>query len=340
MKYGSLITTSINIGDEIQSIASRRFLPHVDYLVHRERSDQFRSADGEKVKVIMNHFWLHSPKHFPPSDCIEPLFVSFHIKHTIRNDEFFTPKVISYFKMHEPIGCRDTSTVECLKSRGIDAYFTGCVTTTLLPNEKLKGKCVSDYILCVDIPPEAVEIVRKRTNKRVISISRMQTPAFSIERRFELAKFTLFLYHNADCVITSGLHVALPSTAFGVPVLMLINPVPGRAERFSGLDDLFHCAEVEDFISRPDLYDVNNPPENPEAIDGIREPLEKKCAAFTGFDSHRSVFEDDYNPTLAIAGIMPYDSEILPKMLMFAGKRSLLKAAYWKYTGKKDKHDF
>ena len=34
-------------------------------------------------------------------------------------------------KKYEPIGCRDLKTTDKLKNKGIDAYFSGCLTTTI-----------------------------------------------------------------------------------------------------------------------------------------------------------------------------------------------------------------
>ena len=165
-KYGLLKTGSYNIGDEIQCIATTRFLPQVDVLVNREYTDLFKSDGRDKVKLIMNHWWLHQNKHFPPADSIDPLFVSFHLKHSLRTIKFLRGGVLEYFQAHEPIGCRDNGTAEFLKSNGIRAYFSGCLTTTLLPNPLLKHKYVDDYILCVDAPEVVVNAVRNRTDKK------------------------------------------------------------------------------------------------------------------------------------------------------------------------------
>ena len=73
-KYGVIKYSSINIGDEVQSVAAMRFLPQIDYYVQRERIDQFKSDSGEKVKLIMNAWWMWDYAHFPPSKDIEPLF--------------------------------------------------------------------------------------------------------------------------------------------------------------------------------------------------------------------------------------------------------------------------
>lgn len=178
MKYGLLTTASYNIGDEIQCLAAYRFLPRVDYLIHRERTDKFQSV--EPVFTIMNHWWLWDSKHFPPSVSISPLYVSFHLQYRLRNDKFMSKKTIAHFKRHEPIGCRDKGTADFLKGKGIDAYFSGCMTTTLLPNPRLKHKYLDDYILCVDVPQNVVNAIKQRTDKKVICIEREQNVCFFI----------------------------------------------------------------------------------------------------------------------------------------------------------------
>ena len=78
--FGLIKYTSFNIGDEIQSLAASRFLPNIDYYINRERTDKFKSDQEEKVKVIMNAWWMWQSKHFPPSEDIDPLLISMHIQ--------------------------------------------------------------------------------------------------------------------------------------------------------------------------------------------------------------------------------------------------------------------
>jgi len=60
-------------------------------------------------------------------DSVIPIFVSFHLnKPSLLNDN-----VVTYLKTHEPIGCRDWTTVYMLKSKGIKAFFSGCLTMTI-----------------------------------------------------------------------------------------------------------------------------------------------------------------------------------------------------------------
>ncbi len=337
-KFGVIKYSSINIGDEIQSVAAMRFLPQVDYYIHRERTDQFKSADHEKVKLIMNAWWMQEPKHFPPSKDIDPLFVSFHFRYD-RRDVFLTDKVRNYLMEHAPIGCRDTGTMEYFRENGIDAYFTGCLTSALLPNPKLKGRFMSDYILCVDCPDELVEAVRKRSVRPVYSITRMLSHAFTSMDRFRLAKYVLFLYHNAYCVVTPRLHVSLPATAFGTPVCLIYSDKLIRKHRFEGLDDLFNQVEMDEYIKDGSLYDLNEPPKNPEVYREMAEELAKKCEAFTGHDSKKPALEDDYNPMIDLIEILAYNKEVADRELMFAHKKDLLKALINVAALGKTRHD-
>jgi hypothetical protein len=115
-----------NIGDYIQSVAAGQFLRH-DVYIEREHLHEY---EGEKTKVIMNGWFMHYPKNFPPSESIEPLFVSFHINPKAK-DELLSEKTVAYLKRHAPIGCRDHHTAEILQQRGVSAYFSGCLTLTL-----------------------------------------------------------------------------------------------------------------------------------------------------------------------------------------------------------------
>ncbi len=315
-----------------------RFLPKVDYYIAREQVSLFKSKNGEKVKLIMNAWWMNRPAHFPPSGDIDPLFVSFHLTERIR-DRFFRDDVISYLKSHQPIGCRDTSTVQALRGAGINAYFTGCLTATLLPNLSLKGKFISDYILCVDCPENVVNTVKMQADKPVYSITRMLSPAFTSLNRFELSKYIMFLYHNADLVITPRLHVGLPTTAFGTPCCMLKGKDLKREGRFDGLESLFNEIDADKYVKDPGIYDVNKPPANPENYKSVAKDLIKAVTAFTGYDSGASPFADDYNPMISIIKLLAYDPKITERMLMFAKPEQLINALDKRVVKKQDKYD-
>lgn len=134
-----------NIGDYIQSVAQEQFYDKIDLYVERESLDTFCSA--VKTNVIMNAWFMWNPEHFPPSDSIEPLFISMHIVPAMA-DRMLSPVAVSYLKRYEPIGARDFGTRQILESHGIKSYFSGCLTLTL--GLKYKNDDKDDAVYFVD----------------------------------------------------------------------------------------------------------------------------------------------------------------------------------------------
>lgn len=120
---------TVNIGDYIQSLAAAQYMQENNnpVLIDREKISAY---EGAPVKMIMNGWYMHNPTFWPPSRLIDPLFVAFHISRDVEN-QILSPKGINYLKQHTPIGCRDEDTLQILQSRGIEAYYSSCLTLTL-----------------------------------------------------------------------------------------------------------------------------------------------------------------------------------------------------------------
>ena len=149
MKYAVMdyqtVNGQFNIGDYVQSLAAAQYFPEVNEFINREQMDAY---DGERVKMILNGWFMHEPKNWPPSEKIQPLFVSFHINRP-HLEKMLTPQSVEYFKRHQPIGCRDHHTASQLRSKGVDAYYSGCLTTTLGKNFESGG--ARKGVLFVDV---------------------------------------------------------------------------------------------------------------------------------------------------------------------------------------------
>ncbi|MDP8098749.1 polysaccharide pyruvyl transferase family protein [Pasteurella atlantica] len=271
-----------NIGDYVQSIAARGFLPSVDKYIGREELDVYNE---ENVDMIMNGWFMHQPKHWPPSDKISPLFVSFHINESVV-DILTSEKSIEYLKKHEPIGCRDEYTVSVLKEKGVDAYFTGCLTLTLEKGNFYSEQHKLDVIVCdpfwstysnAHLFMSDLNIVQKllrvpyywykrvsfrRLIGRLIPPNQKNVSFFthfldkncSTEEKFEKAEELLKYYASSKLVITGRIHVALPCLAFGTPVLF-VNPEKDTS-RFPGIADLFTQITIKELkeMSKEDLW--------------------------------------------------------------------------------------
>ncbi len=320
MKFGLLKYAEnkqvFNVGDNIQSLAAKQFLPKVDYLVHREKMANY---DGAPIKMILNGWFTFNTKNWVPNNKITPLFVSFHINNTAA-PSMLSEKGIAYLKNHEPIGCRDQFSVDTLKAKGIDAYFSGCLTLTL-DSYKVDDSLRTENIYIVD-PLYSYPTIEKVTYdykrflrsiqngtifqlwkkkshvsnfidsevlKNAIHINQ-EPPAkkYSHEQKFEMAEDLLHKYAKAKLVITSRIHCALPCLAMGTPVIF-INGFDSFVDscRFDGILDLFNRIDVD---TKTGNFTANFPLEgkikmdtmvkNLERHHAIANPLKEKCRRF------------------------------------------------------------
>ena len=151
---------SFNVGDNIQSLAAKQFLPKVDLYISREKLANYK---GEKMMLIMNGWFTHNVHNWIPSEDIIPLFVSFHVNNTAAPG-MLSEEGIEYLKKHQPIGCRDQFTVDLLNSEGIKAFFTGCLTLTLIRIVLMNHREVMIFILSIHC------MVTQHIRKLVITI--------------------------------------------------------------------------------------------------------------------------------------------------------------------------
>ncbi|WP_293727930.1 polysaccharide pyruvyl transferase family protein [uncultured Phascolarctobacterium sp.] len=298
MKYGLLCyeygrlknTESVNLGDEIQSIAASCFLPRIDCYIDRENIKSFAptiNINNDKIKMIMNAWYQHDAKQGPPCDVITPLLISIHINPSNKEfvDNLFYSKNIEYLKQYQPIGARDLNTMQLLEKHGIKAYFSGCLTLTLPKNDRIVKQ---DYILCVDVSDELIAVLRKNTRKKIYCIS-PQLPNncfFDIQYKYNLAFKLLDAYQSASCIITSRLHCAMPSLALETPVL-LINDNKNEY-RFGGLENFVRHMSTQEYLKNLDFFNINNPTENSDLYKSFRDKLILSCEEFTGY-KHRDI---------------------------------------------------
>lgn len=99
MKFGLLnYSESYNVGDQVQSLAAKQFLPRVDYYIDRDNL-QAAAKIGEEVKLIMNGWFMSKPENWPPPENIKPLFISLYITTRNKSIDFLTsPESITYHK--------------------------------------------------------------------------------------------------------------------------------------------------------------------------------------------------------------------------------------------------
>lgn len=290
MNFGIIYNKSnMNVGDDIQAYATARFLPRVDYFIDRETIDTFKSDDGEPVAVIMNAWYMWHKWNWPPSKYIYPLMTGFHYAdHELANQWFGSPLKFqflsgeggAYLNAYGPVGCRDNFTLERLRERGIDAFFSGCITLTLpkMPAREDKGQ----YVCVVDVMKKGRDKVHElldgKIEVREFTHLRDRDDSLSWDDRQEMVRELLTTYQNARCVITRRLHCALPCLAMGVPVLLVRGDEDDT--RFEPYYDWLHHASLDAFAAGDFDYDFLNPPQNKEDYLPYRESLTQAASAF------------------------------------------------------------
>lgn len=273
-----------NLGDDIQTIAARRFLPRVDRLLDREALDAVTGAPAT-IRTILNGWYMHAPQNWPPSAAIDPLITSFHMAGSVRSrwwwplgrtaaEVMLSGAGRDYLMRHAPIGARDRSTLAALQKAGIPAYFSGCLTLTLPRCEAARG----DTIVACDLPEPIARELERRYPGRVIRTTHIFADALPDDVRSAQAQALLDLYGAARAVVTTRVHCALPCLALGTPVLYV--PLRSDVGRKSIATDLAHHCSERDFLSRAVPFDPNDPPENPPAYLPLRDALIAQCQAF------------------------------------------------------------
>lgn len=219
MQFGQMVcATSRNIGDDIQSVAAARLLPRVDLFVDREGMAEFSNA--EPVCVVMNAWFMQS-KSWPPSASIAPIFVGFHVTRERRS---LVAGHAGYLKRFEPIGTRDEGTAEFLRSLGIKAEATYCLTMSLPRRER---EPPDGRVVIVDADKIAIPKSIYRGSARFShGVAHVRG-----ETKLQYARDLLDLYRDtARLVITTRLHCALPCIAMGIPVVFFGDPADYRTK--------------------------------------------------------------------------------------------------------------
>lgn len=285
MKFGLLYEYDTrNIGDDIQSYATRRFLPRVDYLVDRNHIDEFIPETDEKVATIMNGWFLQYTLNWPPSPYIKPLPISMHFTHkdwfwdTTDRDYHLQGYGLDYLKKIQPVGCRDSHTVKLLKGKGVKTEYTGCMTLTLQPFEGIQKQ---NYICAVDVSEEVINKIKETTDMEVKVITHIVPEDYyklSWEERMENVEKLLKLYQGARAVISYRLHCSLPCLALGTPTILLNEDY--RNDRFGDYTKYIESCDERDFISGKVQYDYRNIPVHNDEWKIIRENLIQRCKKF------------------------------------------------------------
>lgn len=260
--WGILFANTSNLGDDVQTIAQMQFIPKGSDTITVNREDI--DKENRKCNVIMNGWWMHNDKNFPPHCNVHPLYIAFHIEKT----GLVSPRAIKHYKQHEPIGCRDLHTMTLLKNKGVDAYFSGCLTLTL-KNPFTYPKRDKIYIVDAHLSSKVIypwgsnhllqKLIPKHVRDQAEYIEHELPEGLDEKDMYARQKYVqenlLNKYAQARMVITSRLHCALPCVAYNTPVIVLFSGLH-TDNRYGGLKDFVHgYSSIEDKVN----FDFENP---------------------------------------------------------------------------------
>ncbi len=251
--------SSLNMGDYIQTVAAINILKENFYFRFDEKilNDVFsnKKADQEaelwaanrdliyKTKIPKNYFLIIYGWHMHETLDLERhidilgnaenvLIISLHINTT----EVLSEKTVKFLKKHAPIGCRDYATEAMLKSKGIEAYFSGCLTLTLDMldlNFSTRGAKKKKNLVIRKNTLNKIKYILKMNDARYSSNTDLNMPLNNFNGNVLNSLFRLKEIKEADSLYTDKLHCYLPALAFNVRVKFC--PEDKKDIRFYGL---------------------------------------------------------------------------------------------------------
>ena len=260
-----------NLGDNVQywgilELYRQIGVPEAD--IHRISIYDLPFYEGDDLLVPMNSFFYDEYcTMFPPSPDIYPLFFGFHASPPEQSRLF---DYIDYYKLFEPVGCRDHATCEALRRRGVEAYVTGCASLAL----PRRPEGTYEKIFLVDLRPDLEKYlprflteVAERVNHLVPIMEYPMSPA-EVQRIDDIAQKTFARYREeAALVITNRLHAALPCCAMGIPTIL-------GAGSATSIDDTHRYSWVYEIVPPSRSEDLARlslppPPTQPQYVDFI-----------------------------------------------------------------------
>lgn len=168
---------------------------------------------------------------FPFHPAVKPILVSFHC----HAPSMLDPVTVEYLQRNGPVGCRDIATLTLLTAKGVPAFFSGCLTTTVnmgFPKLSPKDRPSEGSAVVVDTDAPDIPVAAPRVTHHDALVMTQ-----SLSANVDAAYTRLDFYRrNYATLVTSRLHAYLPATALGMSVDF--RPRRRNDPRFTGLAPL------------------------------------------------------------------------------------------------------
>mmetsp|Transcript_22592 Transcript_22592/g.26186 ORF Transcript_22592/g.26186 Transcript_22592/m.26186 type:complete len:833 (-) Transcript_22592:200-2698(-) len=323
-------TGQFNSGEDIQSFAGALWLPFVNEI-------KFKSFANFTGYFIANSYmgdesFETDEQEFENMNKVQMLSIYSRKNST----EGMLPYIKQYSETIEPFGSRSSVTNQILRDMKIRSYFSACLTLTLdleggtlgskyrsfnkhVFNEILKPDCAQTT--AESLPERNKIVVVDVQDRSVIPESIMNSPdtihltanipghypnhTTRVGRHSYSYKLLSIYARQAKVIITSRIHVGLPATGLGVPVIFVHGQndrLPGgkqKVGRVEGLLDIFH--EVKSTDATNFNWTFGNLTETIPLSDGVHK-ADRYRASFW----HRLKKTHYYADTARLFGIIPF----------------------------------
>jgi hypothetical protein len=245
-RIAGLKVSTENLGDHVQILAAVQLLKRLGLApeVLIDRDDEIATAavlDGrdQPLGILLNGWFKTNPAEWPPHPLLTPVYLGYHIR------LFQAPTLVSaaakeHYRRFGPIGCRDRHTLSLLKSHGVDAFLSHCLSLTLTRRLQDSDHQTETFIVSRDKRILDFLPATMRSCEFLCHYSGTHDFGTNMQRAAEL----LALYRSrAKVIVTTLLHCALPAIAMGIPVVVFFPLNEGEQhrsdrERFSSLQEM------------------------------------------------------------------------------------------------------
>lgn len=235
---------------------------------------------------------------FPFPETVHPIFLSFHLN----DPDLLDQEVADSLKPYEPIGCRDWTSVYRLADFGVQAFFSGCLTSTVGQVMPPITHTEPGRIAVVEAAVSPEELAGKKVD-RVIQIGEFVRD-FTLVEGVRDAREMLTGYLPVETVYTHRLHCYLPATSMGLKVEF--RPKNRADIRFEGLLDLDEAAfltmrtGIEDRLEK--VFGAIFSGQSPDEVMQLWRELAAPDVEFA--NKYRATFPDPEPTSIDVAGTL------------------------------------
>lgn len=266
-RFAALKVSTENLGDHIQIEAGLRLLQRIGVVpsAYIDRDNEIRSAPEldaapDPVGLLLNGWFKTNRSEWPPHPKLAPLIYGFHIR-LFQCPELVSDESIAFFRRHQPVGCRDAYTRDLLRSKGVDAFTSHCLSLTFPRRIDDPSTQTETFVVSRD---ERIKRYIPESLGPYTFVSHYSGSNHFGENMTRAGQLLAAYRDRARLVVTTLLHCALPAIAMGIPTVVFYPLNDERAhasdrERFSSLVSLvpiYLLADRDGVEWRPKPVDV------------------------------------------------------------------------------------